>query len=162
MQDIIFLDIESTNYIKEYQQQFPWILSIAGCNSNVNTFARFVTPSDPNFVIPLKASEKNNIYKDEFLEKPKNKRKDFATVWSEFMNWIATNHPSGGSNFVLCAYNGFDFDFRLLLHHLKENAIKIPKNCYLIDPKLDKDIFKTTSRKFQDRYKELFPSIKSE
>ena len=137
IQDIIFLDIESTDYIKEYQQQFPWILSIAGCNSNVNTFARFVTPSDPNWTIPISATRKNKIYKDEFLAKPENKRKDFATVWSEFMNWIATSHPSRGSDFVLCAYNGFDYDFRLLLHHLKENAIKLPKNCWLMDPKKD-------------------------
>ena len=134
-------------------------MSIAGCNSNVNTFARFVTPSDPNFVIPLAASKKNKIYKDELLEKPENKRKDFATVWSEFMNWITTNHPSKTSNFVLCAYNGFDFDFRLLVYHLKENAIKIPKNCYLIDPKLDNYIFKNGSRAFQNCYTELFPSI---
>jgi len=55
-------------------------LSIAGCNSNINTFARFVTPSDPNWTIPIGATKKNKIYKDEFLAKPEKKRKDFATI----------------------------------------------------------------------------------
>ena len=90
---------------------------------------------------------------------PEDKRKDFATVWSEFIDWFAIRPPKRGSNFVFCAYNGFDYDFRLLLHHLKENAIKLPKNCFLIDPKLDNDIFKGTSKKFEARYLKLFPNI---
>ena len=35
---------------------------------------------------------------------------------------------------LLCAYNGYAFDFRVLLYHLYRYGIEIPADMLLIDP----------------------------
>ena len=58
---------------------------------------------------------------------------------------------------MLCAFNGFDYDFRLLLNHLRENAIPVPENFFLIDPMLDKSIYKKDFTSFEESYHKMFP-----
>ena len=42
---------------------------------------------------------------------------------------------------MLCAYNGYHFDFRVLLHHLRAEKIALSHDFLLIDPWLDTAVF---------------------
>jgi len=134
----------------------PDILQFAIVTSNRKRFMRFVTPANPDFVINPKASKKHGIYKEEFLKKDPSKRKGFATVWDEFLDFIESNHFHLTDRFVLCAFNGFRFDFRVLLFHLKEFNIKLPKNTLLVDPWLDRKIIYDLEGSFLFCYFDVF------
>ena len=53
------------------------------------------------------------------------------------MDWIKTLPIDQDKRIILCAYNGFGFDYRVLIHNLEEFGIKITLDCWLIDPWLD-------------------------
>ncbi len=57
---------------------------------------------------------------------------------------------------MLCAYNGFKFDFRIILHHLKLNNISLPDGILLVDPWLDNPLKKFENRDFKSCYLKMF------
>ena len=59
-------------------------------------------------------------------------------MWEHFMSWLRKQNYSMEQPILLCAFNGFDFDFKILLHHLKSYSIELPKTWYLIDPFFDR------------------------
>ena len=136
--------------------KIPDILQFGAVTSNRKRFMRFITPANPDFVIHADASKKHGIYKEEFLKKDPSKRKGFATVWDEFLDFLKSNHFDKTDRVVLCAYNGFRFDFRVLLFHLKEFNFKLPKNTLLVDPWLDRKIFWDLGGSFLKSYYEVF------
>lgn len=68
---------------------------------------------------------------------PKENRPTLKVAWIKFRNWINSIVPDTMQQIVLCAFNGFGFDFRILLYHLDRYLIKIPSHWILIDPCYD-------------------------
>ena len=57
---------------------------------------------------------------------------------------------------MLCAFNGYHFDFRVLLHHLREENIAHTHNFLLLDPWLDRAVFEKRFESLEQSYKALF------
>ena len=68
------------------------------------------------------------------MKKPVLHRPKFDIDWTGFLDWISALDLEPEKQIVLCAYNGFCFDFRVLLFHLDRYNIKIAPNILLIDP----------------------------
>ena len=83
-------------------------------------FKSLVTPKDPNFTIPAGASGVHGWTKERLLALPENERPTFNVVWKNFLKWLREETMINlEHNVFLCAYNGFGFDFRLIVHNLK-------------------------------------------
>ena len=68
------------------------------------------------------------------MKKPVLQRPKLDIVWAKFLGWISALDLDPTKQIILCAYNGFCFDFRVLLIHLDRYNIKIAPNTLLIDP----------------------------
>ena len=94
-------------------------------------------PSDENFTIASEATKVNGWTKKTFLEELTPKPLSFPEVWSEFLDWLRHIGFNLDKDIYLCVYNGYGFDFRVLIHELRRFGIYQVHNFKLLDPWLD-------------------------
>ena len=116
-------------------KQYPEILEFGACIYNFKTFQSFITPKVGNrFRMAEGASKKNGITKEALFKMPAKQRPTFDKLWADFLDWLTENALDLKKPLVLCAFSGFTFDHKLLIHHLKEYNISLPRTFILIDP----------------------------
>ena len=72
------------------------------------------------------------------------------------MSFLETSQVDQEQWIILCAYNGFEFDFKVLLHHLKEENIALNPKFLLIDPSFEIAMFTGKFKKFEEVYQKEF------
>ena len=80
-------------------------------------------PSDENFTIASEATRVNGWTKDSFLEDTTTNKLSFPEVWSGFLEWLGHIGFNLDKDIYLCAYNGYGFDFRVIIHELRRFGI---------------------------------------
>ena len=68
---------------------------------------------------------------------PAGERPTFDKIWSDFLKWLSENDFDLKKPIVLCAFNGFAFDHKLLVYHLKQYNIPLLHNIIFIDPQYE-------------------------
>ena len=56
---------------------------------------------------------------------------------------------------MLCAYNGFGFDFRVLIHHWDHFGLRVQKNFILVDPWFDQLVLEGKNVKLDKAFKDI-------
>lgn len=78
-----------------------------------------ITPPTEDFEIHPKATEVHGWTKEKLLALPKEQRPNLIEAWSALIEKLKNNLEINlKQNKFLCAFNGFGFDFRVLLHNL--------------------------------------------
>ena len=137
LEHVIYLDFESTDKPRYKEEQMPYIIQFTAMSHEQTMFDSMITPRNQDFEIHPEAYDIHGWSKDDLLELPLEKRPYLDQVWNQFLEWIKTLAIAPDNRIILCAYNGFGFDFRVLIHNLEEFGIKIALDCWLIDPWLD-------------------------
>jgi len=97
-----------------------------------------ITPKDnDDFEIAPGATEVHGWTKHELLSLPIEERPNIKDAWISFLAWAKETRVLEDKPIVLCAYNGFGFDFRLLIHNLRYFDHEITEDLLLIDPWVD-------------------------
>ena len=91
-------------------------------------------PSDENFTIASEATRVNGWTKDKIMKETANNKLSFPEVWSGFLEWRGHIGFNLDKDIYLCAYNGYDFDFRVIIHELRRFRIHKVHNFKLLDP----------------------------
>ena len=68
---------------------------------------------------------------------PKDHRPTLDLAWENFMKWLNDIRKSPNKPVIFCAYNGYQFDFFLLVLHLEPYGLKFDKSSLFIDPYID-------------------------
>ena len=89
MDQIIYIDFETTDLINKSNRKFPYILEFSAQDSLGANFATYVTPDDSEFSIAEKATEVHGITKESLLLLPKSQRPSFAQAWKDFLIWLS-------------------------------------------------------------------------
>ena len=94
--------------------------------------------------------------KERLLALPENERPTFNVVWKNFLKWLREETPINLEyNVFLCAYNGFGFDFRLIIHNLKSINLPFAQRWVLVDPWFDMVCLEKRCLKLDEVYKEI-------
>ena len=117
---VFYLDFETTDLIYEKRLDLPWIIQFTVKTAHNKIFNTMITPKDnDDFDIPSGATEVHGWTKDELLSLPIEERPNIKDAWISFLAWAEETKVLKDEPIVLCAYNGFGFDFRLLIHNLR-------------------------------------------
>ena len=79
----------------------------------------------------------------------------FLKVWELFINWVENLGFNLKKDIYLCAYNGYDFDFRVMIHELRREGYEIQQNFKLVDPCFDIAKWDKKPRTLDLAFKEL-------
>ena len=97
-----------------------------------------ITPKgNEDFEINLGAANVHGWTKERLLSLPNSERPTIKDAWIAFFSWAKEVTLLKDKPIVLCAYNGFLFDYRLLIHNLSYFGYVIKDTILLIDPWLD-------------------------
>ena len=134
----------------------PYILEFSALYSIRHGFSHLVMPSDEHFIIDKEATKVNGWTKEQFLKDINGKELSFKEVWIQFLEWLDSIGLDNLENIYLCAYNGYKFDFRVLIHELRRFGIYSVPNFKLLDPWIDWVVLKKQdSEKLVDRFKKM-------
>jgi len=97
----------------------PYILQFSAVYDNLKHFNHLVWPTNEKFEIHPKASEVNGFKRPEFDEKVGINKLSMLEVWKLFITWIEGLGFNLKKDIYLCAYNGYHFDFRVVIHELR-------------------------------------------
>ena len=135
IQRVIYYDFETSDRLKEGMEHYPEILEFGACIHNLKTYHSFITPKvGSNFRMSQGAMKKNGLSKEALFKMPADQRPTFDKVWADFLDWLSENGYDLKKHIVFCAFSGFTFDHKLLVHHLKQYNIALPRTFLLIDP----------------------------
>ena len=140
LQQVLYIDLETSDRIKGPPLLMPEILQLAATTHDYWSFKKYVMPEDPNFVIDQEATQKNGLTKKLLLKKLVPNILPLDIVWSHFLFWLQEQNYTTGKPILICAFNGFDFDFQVLNYRLKCLNIKLPQAWFLIDPFFDRRV----------------------
>ena len=107
-----------------------------------------ITPKgNDEFEIHPEATAIHGWSKEKLLELPIAQRPTIKDAWIDFISWAKKTTMLPKKPLVLCAYNGFGFDFRILIDNLSYFDFEIKNNILLIDPWLDMIILEKNNLK---------------
>ena len=116
-------------------KHYPEILEFGASIHNFKTFQSYITPKvGSKFKMTKDAEKKHDLTIKGLFKMPAGERPTFDKVWSDFLKWLSENGFDLKKPIVLCAFNGFAFDHKLLVYHLKQYNIPLLHNIILIDP----------------------------
>ena len=133
----------------------PFILQFTAVHNIGEIYNHLVMPIDENFTIEPEATKVNGWTKESFLKDTTSKKLSFPEVWSGFLEWLGHIGLNLDEDIYLCAYNGYGFDFRIIIHELRRFGIYNMHNFKLLDPWLDQMIFTKKAVKLDDAFKEI-------
>ena len=164
LHQVVSLDLETTDKIESSKKDLPHIVSFGACSHDFKLFHTYVTPYDPDCVFTMKASSINKVTRQSLYQKPESERPVFHRAWKQFLQWLDEIGYDLTEPIVLCAFNGFNFDFKLILHHLElyKESYELRK-IYLVDPFFNgKAGDKQNLSDFQTQFNELFSNSREE
>ena len=155
LEQVVVLDIETTGLIMEIDGDMPFILQLSAVHNHENKFNSLVWPSDENFEIQAAAAMVHGLTRESLQRRLGDKRPNILDVWYDFIYWLHTIGFDLTKDIYLCAYNGFTYDFRVIIHDLRRLGYEIQTNFKLIDPWLDHRVFKDESLTLDKAFKQL-------
>ena len=115
-----------------------------------------ITPPVEDFEIHPKATEVHGWTKEKLLALPQRERPSFAQAWSQLKKQLKIcKDLLYDRNVILCAYNGFGFDFRILVHHWDYFGLRVQKNFILVDPWFDILVLEGKNVKLDKAFKDI-------
>ena len=97
----------------------PSIIQFTAKYCHLEVFNTMITPKDnEHFEIHQEASEVHGWTKDGLLSLPIDQRPSIKKAWFDFLSWAKEIRMLKKKPIVLCSYNGFGFDFRVLIQNL--------------------------------------------
>ena len=82
-----------------------------------------ITPSDPNFQIYYGATVIHKWTKESLMNLNSDQRPTLDIAWKQFEIWLSDHLKSLHKPVILCAFNGFKFDFMILMKNLDHYGI---------------------------------------
>ena len=76
-------------------------------------------PKDKDFTIHKYSTAINKWTKKKLLKALGDQKTMFHEVWTKFLVWLKTLGFKNFENIYLCAYNGFHFDFKVIVNELR-------------------------------------------
>ena len=132
----------------------PWIIEFGAATPDGKEFKSMVTPGSLDFHIHPDATEINGWNRKKLLALPVAERPTFDKVWKNFLKWMREDGKiNPQQNICLSAYNGFGFDFRVILNNLRYFGVSWKKEYILVDPWLDMRILEKKNLKLDDAFR---------
>ena len=155
LNQVVCIDVETNDLIYEIDEIMPYTIQFTAVHGVNEKFDRLVMSKDENFTIERDATRVNGWTKESLLKAITSPDQTFPKVWSEFLDWLVEIGLDLDQDIYLCAYNGFDFDFRVIINELRRFGIYEIHNFKLLDPWLDHLIFEKTSLSLDAAFKQI-------
>jgi len=152
LKQVVCIDVETNDLIDSDHNTMPYILQFSAVHDYNEYFNHLVIPKDENFTISEEATKVNGWTKKKFLEAITPTDQTISQVWSEFLHWLVEIGLDFDQDIYLCAYNGFRFDFRVIINELRRFDIYKIQNFKLIDPWLDTLVLEKTTSSLDKAY----------